>query len=125
MRAEPFVKIRCTLNGAIVGDYRERFTRFSAVNMAHNMPIATALAALAAKKGVTPAQLAIAWTLQNENVASAIVGASRPQQVTDNVKAAGVTLDADVLKAIDDVVGDVVEKDPAKTQSPRRSEIFG
>jgi aryl-alcohol dehydrogenase-like predicted oxidoreductase len=53
-------------------------------------------------------------------VSSAIIGASRPEQVTENVKAAGVTLDADVLKAIDDAVGDVVERDPAKTRSPRR-----
>ena len=65
-------------------------------------------------------QLAIAWTLQNPNVSSAIIGASRPEQVTENAKAAGVTLDADVLKAIDDAVGDVVQRDPAKTRSPRR-----
>ena len=65
-------------------------------------------------------QLAIAWTLQNPNVSSAIIGASRPEQVTENAKAAGVTLDADVLKAIDEAVGDMVERDPAKTKSPRR-----
>ena len=80
---------------------------------------------IAADAGLSMAQLAVAWTLQNPNVSSAIVGASRPEQVTDNVKAAGVKLDADVLSAIDDVVGDVVERDAAKTQSPRRSEIFG
>ena len=71
------------------------------------------------------AQLAVAWTLQNPNVSSAIVGASRPEQVTDNVKAAGVTLDADVLAAIDEALDGVVERDPAKTQSPRRCEMFG
>jgi aryl-alcohol dehydrogenase-like predicted oxidoreductase len=65
------------------------------------------------------AQLAVAWVLQNDNVASAIVGASRPEQVEDNVKAAGVRLEPAVLKRIDDVLGDVVERDPAKTQSPR------
>lgn len=75
--------------------------------------------------GLSLSQLAIAWTLQNPNVSSAIIGASRPEQVTENVKAAGVKLDADVLTAIDEVVGDVVERDPAKTQSPRRSEVFG
>lgn len=64
------------------------------------------------------AQLAIAWTLANDNVASAIIGASRPEQVTDNVAAAGVTLEADVLAKVDDVLGDVVERDPAKTVSP-------
>jgi aryl-alcohol dehydrogenase-like predicted oxidoreductase len=65
--------------------------------------------------GLSMAQLAIAWVLQNQNVAAAIIGASRPEQVHDNVKAAGVTLDADVLKRIDEVLGDVVERDPAKT----------
>lgn len=83
------------------------------------------LAPIAADAGLSMAQLAVAWVLQNPNVSSAIIGASRPEQVTDNVKAAGVKLDADVLAAIDEVVGDVVESDPAKTVSPRRSEIFG
>ncbi|MFB9314480.1 aldo/keto reductase family protein [Nocardioides plantarum] len=80
---------------------------------------------VAADAGLSMAQLAVAWTLQNPNVASAIIGASRPEQVTDNVKAAGVTLDADVLSAIDEIVGDVAERDAAKTQSPRRTESFG
>ncbi|GAA4230075.1 aldo/keto reductase family protein [Actinomadura meridiana] len=70
--------------------------------------------------GLSMAQLAIAWTLQNPNVAAAIVGASRPEQVADNAKAAGVTLDADVLKRIDDILGPVVVRDPAKTVSPPR-----
>ena len=48
------------------------------------------------------AQLSIAWVLQNPNVASALVGASRPEQIAANVKASGVKLDADVLTAIDD-----------------------
>jgi aryl-alcohol dehydrogenase-like predicted oxidoreductase len=69
--------------------------------------------------GLTMAQLAVAWVLQNDNVASAIVGASRPEQVEDNLKASGVRLETDVLKRIDEVLGDVVERDPAKTQSPR------
>jgi aryl-alcohol dehydrogenase-like predicted oxidoreductase len=62
------------------------------------------------------AQLAVAWVLQNPNVAAAIIGASRPEQVQDNVKAAGVTLDADVLARIDQALGDVVERDPSKVQ---------
>ena len=66
--------------------------------------------------GLSMAQLAVAWVLQNKNVAAAIIGASRPEQVHDNVKAAGVTLDDDVLKRIDEVLGDVPERDPAKTQ---------
>nr|WP_204261310.1 aldo/keto reductase family protein [Blastococcus saxobsidens] len=65
--------------------------------------------------GLSMAQLAVAWVLQNQNVAAAIIGASRPEQVHDNARAAGVTLDADVLTRIDDVLGDVVERDPAKT----------
>ncbi|MFI9590677.1 aldo/keto reductase family protein [Nonomuraea sp. NPDC052265] len=68
--------------------------------------------------GLTMAQLAVAWVLQNPNVSSAIVGATRPEQVRDNVKAAGVKLEDDVLKRIDDVLGTVVERDPAKTVSP-------
>jgi aryl-alcohol dehydrogenase-like predicted oxidoreductase len=61
------------------------------------------------------AQLAVAWVLQNANVAAAIIGATRPEQVHDNVKAAGVKLDADVMARIDDALGDVVERDPART----------
>ncbi|WP_433441632.1 aldo/keto reductase family protein [Nonomuraea sp. CA-141351] len=73
---------------------------------------------IASDLGLSMAQLAVAWVLQNPNVSSAIVGASRPEQVRDNVKAAGVKLDADVLKRIDGVLGPVVERDPSKTQSP-------
>ncbi|SCL37782.1 voltage-dependent potassium channel beta subunit, animal [Micromonospora rhizosphaerae] len=73
---------------------------------------------LAEQAGLTMAQLAIAWVLQNPNVSSAIVGASRPEQVHDNVKAAGVKLDADLLKAIDEIVEPITERDPAKTESP-------
>jgi aryl-alcohol dehydrogenase-like predicted oxidoreductase len=65
--------------------------------------------------GLSMAQLAIAWVLQNQNVAAAIIGATRPEQVHDNVKAAGVRLEADVLTRIDDALGDVVERDPSKT----------
>ncbi|GAA3118728.1 aldo/keto reductase family protein [Streptosporangium carneum] len=75
---------------------------------------------IAADLGLTMAQLAVAWVLQNPNVASAIVGATRPEQVRDNVKASGVKLDDEVLKRIDDVLGPVVERDPAKTVSPER-----
>ncbi|OLT13404.1 aldo/keto reductase [Pseudonocardia sp. CNS-139] len=75
---------------------------------------------VAAELGVTMAQLALAWVLRNENVASAIIGASRPEQVTDNVRALGVTLDDDVLKRIDEALGDAVLRDAALTQSPPR-----
>ncbi|QFG25780.1 aldo/keto reductase family protein [Actinomadura sp. WMMB 499] len=73
---------------------------------------------IADELGLSMAQLAIAWTLQNPNVSAAIVGASRPGQVRDNVKAAGVKLDADVLRRIDDVLGPVVIRDPSRTRSP-------
>ena len=74
---------------------------------------------IADQLGLSMAQLAVAWVLQNDNVASAIVGASRPEQVVDNVKAAGVKIETAVLKQIDDILGDKVERDPDKTQSPR------
>ncbi|MET7634031.1 aldo/keto reductase family protein [Streptomyces sp. NPDC001773] len=70
---------------------------------------------LADQAGLSLAQLAVAWVLQNPNVSAAIIGASRPEQVTENVRAAGVKFDADLLKAIDDVLDPVVERDPALT----------
>jgi aryl-alcohol dehydrogenase-like predicted oxidoreductase len=73
---------------------------------------------VAEQAGRTMAQLAIAWVLQNPNVSSAIVGATRPEQLVDNVKAAGVRLDAATLKSIDEALGSIVERDPAKTESP-------
>jgi aryl-alcohol dehydrogenase-like predicted oxidoreductase len=75
---------------------------------------------LADQAGLTMAQLAVAWVLQNPNVSAAIVGASRPEQVYDNAKASGVTLDGDLLKAVDEIVYSVAERDPAKTVSPAR-----
>jgi aryl-alcohol dehydrogenase-like predicted oxidoreductase len=75
---------------------------------------------LADAAGLSMAQLAVAWVLQNDNVASAIIGASKPAQVVDNAGAAGVKLDTDLLKQIDEVLGDVVVKDPERTQSPAR-----
>ena len=64
------------------------------------------------------AQLAVAWVLQNANVAAAIIGASRPEQVTENVKAAGVRLPDDAMARIDEVLGDAVVSDPRETRSP-------
>jgi aryl-alcohol dehydrogenase-like predicted oxidoreductase len=76
------------------------------------------LVPLAREAGLSMAQLAVAWVLQNPNVASAIVGASRPEQVHDNAGAVGVRLDDDLLRAIDDVLEGVVVTDPARTKSP-------
>src|SRR4051794_2080251 len=67
-----------------------------------------ALQPIAAELDLTMAQLAVAWVLSNDNVAAALVGASRPEQVRENVKASGVQLSADVLKRIDEALGDVV-----------------
>ncbi len=73
---------------------------------------------LADQAGLTMAQMAVAWVLGNPNVSTAIVGASRPEQLTDSVRASGVTLDADLRAAIDDVLGEAIVHDPARTQSP-------
>ncbi|AGW41181.1 oxidoreductase [Leifsonia xyli subsp. cynodontis DSM 46306] len=73
---------------------------------------------IADELGITMAQLAVAWVLRNPNVAGAIVGASRPDQVASNAAAAGVRLPEEVLARIDEAVGDVAETDPAKTVSP-------
>ena len=73
---------------------------------------------IADELGITMAQLAVAWVLQNPNVAGAIVGASRPEQVRSNAAAAGVRLSGDVLARIDEAVGDVAQTDPALTVSP-------
>ncbi|MCW2503528.1 MAG: potassium channel beta chain [Actinomycetia bacterium] len=78
------------------------------------------LTPIAEDAGLTLAQLAVAWTLQNPNVAAAIIGASRPEQVVENVGAAGRKLDAELLKRIDEVLDPVIERDPAKTTSPDR-----
>jgi aryl-alcohol dehydrogenase-like predicted oxidoreductase len=64
------------------------------------------------------ANLAIAWVLANDNVAGAIVGASRPDQITSNATTSGISLNDEVLKKVDEVLGDLPETDPAKTVSP-------
>jgi aryl-alcohol dehydrogenase-like predicted oxidoreductase len=73
---------------------------------------------LAEQAGLSMAQLGLAWVLQNPNVSSAIVGATRPEQLEDNVKASGVKLDAELMKRIDEALEPVVQRDPALTQSP-------
>lgn len=68
--------------------------------------------------GLEMGQLAVAWVLQNDNVAAAIVGASKPEQITANAKAAGVKIPADAMKKIDEILGSSIVTDPALTQSP-------
>jgi aryl-alcohol dehydrogenase-like predicted oxidoreductase len=75
---------------------------------------------IAEEAGLTLSQLAIAWTLQNPNVSAAIIGATRPEQVAENAKAAGVRLDPAAMRRIDDILGAQVVRDPAQTASPPR-----
>ena len=73
---------------------------------------------IADQAGLTMSQLSVAWVLQNPNVSSAIVGATKPSQVKENVKAAGVKLDTETMRAIDKALGNLPEKDPAQNISP-------
>ena len=73
---------------------------------------------IAERNGLSLAQLAVAWVLQNPNVSSAIIGATKPAQIKENVKAAGVKLDGETMKEIDRVLGPLPEMDPSKTVSP-------
>ena len=73
---------------------------------------------VAKEAGLTMSQLAIAWVLQNPNVSSAIMGATKPSQVKENVKASGIKLNADTMKAIDKALGKLPEKDPTQNVSP-------
>ena len=76
------------------------------------------LAPIADEVGLTLSQLALAWALQNQNVSSVIMGATKPAQVKENVKASGVKLSAEIIEQIDRVLGDLPERDPRKTESP-------
>ena len=73
------------------------------------------LTPIADDAGLSLAQLAVAWVLQNRNVSAAIIGASRPEQVVENVKASGVRLEPAIMARIDEVLGDVVERSPSRT----------
>jgi aryl-alcohol dehydrogenase-like predicted oxidoreductase len=79
---------------------------------------------IADELGLSLAQLAVAWVLQNDNVATAIIGASRPEQVHENVKASGVKIPAEALAKIDEVLGDAVGRDASETakRSPKARE---
>lgn len=70
---------------------------------------------IADEAGLTMAQLAVAWVLHNPNVAAAIIGASRPEQVAENVKASENPIGDDVWNAVNEVLDEVAEKDPEKT----------
>jgi aryl-alcohol dehydrogenase-like predicted oxidoreductase len=93
-------------------DFIQRFLRDEVLERVQR------LVPLARDAGLTMAQMALAWVLQHEFVASAIVGASRPEQLVDNVAALGTLLDEDLLAAIDAELGGAVVTDPALTRSP-------
>ena len=69
---------------------------------------------------LTMSQLAVAWVLQNPNVSSAIIGATKPAQIKENVKASGVKLSSETMAQIDKALNGVIERDPSKTQSPKQ-----
>jgi aryl-alcohol dehydrogenase-like predicted oxidoreductase len=75
-------------------------------------------AELCRQAGYTPAAVALAWVLQNENVSSAIIGASRPEQIAENVKALEIELEPDFVAAIEKVLAPTTLFDPAFTFSP-------
>jgi len=72
---------------------------------------------IADELGLSMAQLAVAWVLQNQNLGCAIIGASRPEQVKENVAASGVVISAEAMAKIDEALGDVVVRDPGMTKA--------
>ena len=79
---------------------------------------------IAESMDLTMSQLALAWVLQNDNISSAIMGATKPSQIKDNVKAAGVKLPLDVMTKIDHAIGAVAERDPKKNVSPNPRPVW-
>jgi len=71
---------------------------------------------IADELGISMAQLAVAWVLQNKNVGCAIIGASRPEQIAENVAASGVVIPDELMVRIDEALGDVVVRDPGLTE---------
>ena len=75
-------------------------------------------AALARAAGHAPGAVALAWVLSNPNVSAAIIGATRPGQIGENVKALDVDLEPELVRAMEQVLEPVVERDPSRTESP-------
>jgi aryl-alcohol dehydrogenase-like predicted oxidoreductase len=73
---------------------------------------------LADELGLTMAQFALAWVLQNDNVASAIVGATKPEQISSNIAAAGVEIPQEVMHKVSEILAPVAVFDPAETKAP-------
>jgi aryl-alcohol dehydrogenase-like predicted oxidoreductase len=95
----------------VAGDMEEYLTDSILGRVARLQPVA-------AEAGLSLAQLAVAWVLQNPAVSAAIIGASRPEQVRENVRAAGVRLEPALLRQVDDILGPEIMRDPALTESP-------
>jgi aryl-alcohol dehydrogenase-like predicted oxidoreductase len=90
----------------------ERFMTDETLTAVQNLrPLADGL-------GVSMAQFALAWVLQNSAVSAAIVGASNAEQISSNIAASGVEIPADVMKQVDEVLAGVYQTDPALTKSP-------
>ena len=73
---------------------------------------------LAEELGLTMAQFALAWVLQNSNVSAAIVGASRPDQIASNIAAAGKTIPSEIMAKVDQVLAGSIITDPSLNKSP-------
>ena len=74
---------------------------------------------IAEQEGITLTEMALAWVLRRPELASAIIGASRPEQVHANAKASGIDLSDDVLEAIDEALGDVPVREPTLAPGAR------
>ena len=76
------------------------------------------LSPLAEQLGLTMAQFALAWVLQNDNVASAIVGATKPEQISSNIAAVGVEIPEEVMNQVSEILSPVAVFDPRETKAP-------
>jgi aryl-alcohol dehydrogenase-like predicted oxidoreductase len=95
-----------------IGGFMERFMTEEILTRVQK------LKPLAEELNLTMAQFGIAWVLQNQNVAAAIVGASRPEQIQSNVAAVGVEIPSEIMKKVDEILGDTVFTDTSLTKSP-------
>ena len=95
-----------------IGGFMERFMTEEILTRVQK------LKPLAEELNLTMAQFGIAWVLQNQNVAAAIVGASRPEQIQSNVAAVGVEIPSEIMKKVDERLGDTVFTDTSLTKSP-------
>jgi aryl-alcohol dehydrogenase-like predicted oxidoreductase len=90
-------------------DWRSKATAFHGEALRGNLAIVDELKRFAADKGVSVAQLSIAWTLARPGVDVAIVGARRPRNIADSLAAAEVSLSADELARIDEITAGAVQ----------------